>query len=207
MTTLVLARHGETIWHADDRYAGSSDIPLTSLGERQALRLADWASTADLRGVWSSDLVRAGRTAEPCAAAAGLTMRVDPRLREVDFGDAEGMNGEEIEARFPGAYQAFERDPIAHHLPGGEAPDAATERALTGLRDICTAQPDGRVLVVGHGTLIRLVLCRYLGIPLEDYRRRFPTMRNCSLTEIRIIDDEAGVISFNETPMAETDRP
>jgi probable phosphoglycerate mutase len=205
MTTLVLTRHGETVWHAEDRYAGSSDIPLTPRGERQAQLLANWSSTAGLQGVWSSDLVRARRTAEPCAAAAGVTMKVDARLREIDFGRAEGLNAEEIHTRFPGAYEAFERDPVGHHLPDGERPERGADRALEGLRDMCAEWPDGRLLVVCHGTLIRLVLCRLLGLPLPDYRRRFPVMRNCGLIEVEIVDDEAGLLAFNETPVTGPD--
>ena len=72
MTDLVLVRHGETVWHAENRYAGVSDVALTPRGEEQAARLARWARTAGLVAVWSSPLSRARRTAQGCAGAADL---------------------------------------------------------------------------------------------------------------------------------------
>ena len=65
MTRLVLVRHGETIWHAENRYAGSSDIPLSPRGLEQAEQLAKWASRADLAAIWISPLRRARETAGP----------------------------------------------------------------------------------------------------------------------------------------------
>ena len=74
MTTLYLARHGETEWHAEHRYAGVSDVPLTARGLEQAAALAEWASTAGLAAIVASPLSRARRSAEPAAQAAGLQL-------------------------------------------------------------------------------------------------------------------------------------
>lgn len=197
MTDLVLVRHGETVWHADDRYAGVSDVALTERGERQAARLAEWAGGADLAAVWCSDLDRARRTADPCAAAAGVEPVVDGRLRELDFGEAEGMTKGELAEEHPDALAAFRADPVADHLPGGEDPVACAQRFTACLDDVVAAHPDGRVLVVAHGTAIRLALCHALGLPLGDYRRVFPVVGNCSLTVLRRDGDDAGLVQWN----------
>ena len=60
--------------------------------------------------------------------------------------------------------------------------------------------PDGRVLVVAHTTAIRLALCELIGVPLRDYRRIFPLVGNCALTEIRLTRDETALLEFN-TPI------
>lgn len=197
MTELVLVRHGETVWHAENRYAGSSDVPLTEQGATQALRLAEWARTAGLTALWCSPASRAILTAEPVAETTGLVPEVDPRLRELDFGKGEGRTVEEMAREFPAALEAFRGDPVAHHLPGGEHPQAAVDRALDCFRDIEAAEPRGRVLVVAHTTLLRLVLCHLLGIPLRDYRRVFPYLRNTGLTVVRFEDGEAALLEFN----------
>ncbi|GAA5144285.1 alpha-ribazole phosphatase [Pseudonocardia eucalypti] len=184
MTVLVLARHGETVWAEGNRYAGGSDVELTPNGEAQARQLAEWARTAELTGIWSSDLQRARLTAEACAEVTGLPVKVDARLRELDFGRGEGLTPEEMAAAFPDALDAFHRDPVANPLPGGEDPVGALERFTQSLDDIAEADPDGRVLVVAHGTVIRLRLCRLLGAPPREYRRLFPSMINCARTEI-----------------------
>ncbi|XAS67684.1 histidine phosphatase family protein [Micrococcaceae bacterium Sec5.7] len=200
MTRITLVRHGETIWHAENRYAGRSDIALTPRGVEQASQLARWAGTAGLTGVWSSDLSRARRTAEGCAETTGHELNIDPRLRELDFGEGEGMTGSEMEAKFPAARKAFQTDPAAFPLPGGEDPAGAAARFIDCLHDIAGEQPGGRVLVVAHTTAIRLALCRLLGIPLSEYRRVFPSLGNCALTTIRLDDGHAGLLQYN-TPL------
>lgn len=186
MTDLVLVRHGETVWHAENRYAGLTDVPLTEEGHRQAAALADWAKSAGLAAVWSSPLSRARRTAEPAAAACGLTPQLDERFRELDFGEGDGLTRAEMRESFPERLDAFLADPVGHHLPGGEDPRLAVERATAALHDIACSHPEGRVLVAAHSTLVRLVLCHLLGIRLADYRRVFPELHNGTLTELRL---------------------
>ncbi|WP_084960993.1 histidine phosphatase family protein [Thermoactinospora rubra] len=200
MTRLVLVRHGESVWHAENRYAGVSDIALTPRGLRQAEQLADWAGTARLSGIWTSTLSRARVTAQASAERTGLVPQVDERLRELDFGDAEGLTRTEMSRRFPEALDAFHADPVACHLPGGEDPVKAAERFTECLADIAVRHPGGRVLVVAHTTAIRLALCRLIGIPLREYRRVFPFLRNTALTEIKLEDGHAAVLEYN-TPL------
>lgn len=201
MTYLVLVRHGETIWHAENRYAGISDIVLTDKGRRQANELAGWARTARLDAVWASSLSRARVTAQPSADSSGLPLVVDERLRELDFGVAEGLTTGEMNERFPRVLDDFRRDPVANHFPEGEEPAIAADRFVGALRDVTARHPTGRVLVVAHTTVIRLALCQLIGVPLSEYRRLFPFVRNCGLTEIRIRDGEVAVMEFN-TPIA-----
>ena len=198
MTNLVLVRHGETVWHAENRYAGVSDVALTSRGEEQAARLAAWARTAGLAAVWSSPLSRARRTAEACAG--DVPLEVDARLRELDFGEGEGLTSAEMTQRFPEARAAFLDDPAAHPLPGGEDPVAAANRFTECLQEIAADLPGGRVLVVAHSSAIRLALCRLIGVPLSEYRRLFPRLRNCALTEVRLRDGRVALLQFNTPP-------
>jgi len=200
MTNLFLVRHGETVWHEENRYAGVSDIALTPKGLGQAGQLARWAQTAKLSGVWASNLNRAQVTAQACAETTGLRVQTDERLRELDFGDGEGLTTSEMARQFPAALHAFHADPVADHLPGGEEPAAAARRFIDALWDIAQRHPDGRVLVVAHTTAIRLAFCQLIGAPLGDYRRLFPFVRNCGLTEIRLEDGQVAVMEFN-TPI------
>jgi probable phosphoglycerate mutase len=200
MTHLVLVRHGETEWHAENRYAGVSDISLTARGLEQAQHLATWAKAAGLATVWTSTLTRAQLTATACAEAIGVPLHVDGRLRELDFGHGEGLTSAEMHEQFPEALQAFRADPVADHLPGGEDPTEAVRRFTGCLYDLVDRYPDDRVLVVAHTTAIRLALCELIGAPLRDYRRIFPSVRNCALTEIRLTREEAALLEFN-TPI------
>ncbi|WP_102142270.1 histidine phosphatase family protein [Mycobacterium hubeiense] len=200
MTQLVLTRHGETVWHAENRYAGRSDIALTERGVEQARLLGEWARHAGLTALWCSPLGRARDTAARVADTTGLATQVDERLVELDFGDGEGLTTAEMRHKFPDAFDAFVADPVANHLPGGEDPRDAVARMLACLNEICVAEPDGKVLIVGHTTVLRLVLCQLLGIPLANYRRLFPFMRNAGLTMLRLRDGQTALLEFN-TPI------
>jgi broad specificity phosphatase PhoE len=181
MTTLYLARHGETEWHAEHRYAGSSDVPLTAHGLDQATVLAEWAPTAGLAAIVASPLSRARRSAEPAAAATGLPLRIDPRLVEIDFGAGEGMSPGELASTYPDDWAGFQRRPARHPLPGGEPGVDGIARAMPALDDLATEFADSRVLVVMHATLMRLLVCELVGIDPDQYRDVFPVVENCAL--------------------------
>jgi broad specificity phosphatase PhoE len=197
MTNLVLVRHGESVWHAENRYTGRSDIALTEQGQHEAELLGHWASVTQLDAIWISDLARTYDTAVPSARATGLQPYIDTRLRELDFGDGEGHTKAELRKLFPNAWKAFLDNPADHPLPGGEDPYKAAERAVSCFRDIVQTYPEGKVLVVFHSTLLRLSLCKLLGIPLRNYRTTFSFVRNCALTEIKIQDDKTSLVMFN----------
>jgi broad specificity phosphatase PhoE len=197
LTHLILVRHGESIWHQENRYVGSSDIGLSPRGYRDAELLGDWARTARLDALWASSLLRTQETARPVARVTGLEPHIDARLRELSFGQGEGRTRAEMEQLFPEALKAFTADPAAHPLPGGEDPRAATERGVACLHDIAEMYPEGRVLVVTHSTLLRLALCQLLDLPLARYRNVFPIVYNCTLTEINLTGKRASLLMFN----------
>ena len=199
---LVLTRHGQTVWHAENRYAGVSDVDLTDEGRAQAVRLAVWATGARLDGIVSSPVRRARETAGPVAHAVGLTVTVVDDLREIDFGTAEGRTMDDLAAVDPRMVAHFRADPVAHHFPGGEPPAKAAERAVRALRGVAADHAGRTVLVVAHNTLVRLALCRLLGIDLNRYRRVFPRLDNAALTTLALSrEGDAALLSFN-VPLA-----
>ncbi|WP_253768284.1 histidine phosphatase family protein [Goodfellowiella coeruleoviolacea] len=202
-TELVVVRHGETVWHAENRYAGRSDVELTDTGLAQAAELGAWASTADLVGLFCSPLRRSRRTALAVTERTGIQPVVDERLTELDFGAGEGLTSAEMAQQLGAARDRFVADPVAHHLPGGEDPVLAARRGLAGLVAAAETAPGGRVLVVAHNTLLRLVLCEVLGIPLSRYRRAFPSVGNCRGARLRYRDGEFGLLALNE-PLTST---
>ncbi|MFC8228888.1 histidine phosphatase family protein [Streptomyces sp. NPDC057287] len=195
---VFLVRHGESVWHEENRYAGVSDIELSEHGRAQAAGLASWAGRADLTAVWSSPMRRCRETAEGCADRAGLPLVLEPQLRELDFGVAEGMTRAELREHLPGVLKAFEADPVGSHFPEGEDPVAAGERYADVLGGLRAGHQEGRVLVVAHSTAIRLALCRLLGIPLRDYRRVFPHLANCAVNELVLRDGTPSLLALNQ---------
>ncbi|MCZ4603087.1 histidine phosphatase family protein [Streptomyces sp. Lzd4kr] len=196
--TLLLARHGQTVWHAENRYAGVSDVSLTDTGRAQADALGRWAAAHPVDAIWTSPLSRAVITADPACRALGLTPHREPGLRECDFGVLEGRTLAEFAAQEPAAAEAFRTDPVANPFPGAEDPSAAAGRGAAALRRIAAAHPGERVLVVAHNTLLRLVLCTLLSIPAGEYRRVFPRLRNAAISELLVKSDgSAALLSLN----------
>ncbi|MFC8245751.1 histidine phosphatase family protein [Streptomyces chartreusis] len=196
--TLLLARHGQTVWHAENRYAGVSDVSLTDTGRAQADALGRWAAAHPVDAIWTSPLSRAVITADPACRALGLTAHREPGLRECDFGVLEGRTLAEFAAQDPAAAEAFRTDPVANPFPRAEDPSAAAERGAAALRRIAAAHPGERVLVVAHNTLLRLVLCTMLSIPAGEYRRVFPRLRNAAISELLVKSDgSAALLSLN----------
>ncbi|MCX4990912.1 MULTISPECIES: histidine phosphatase family protein [unclassified Streptomyces] len=196
-TTLLLARHGQTVWHAENRYAGVSDVPLTDEGRAQAEALGRWAAAHPVDAIWTSTVSRAVATAEPACRALGLVPQREPALRECDFGVVEGRTLAEFEAENPVRAKAFRADPVSYPFPEAEDPRTAAARGTRALRHIAAAHPGERVLVVAHNTLLRLVLCSALSIPLGEYRRVLPSLGNAAITELRVEDGSAALLSLN----------
>lgn len=198
-TLLVLTRHGQTVWHRENRYAGVSDIDLTATGREQAAQLAQWAQAHRPDAIVCSPVRRAVETAAPSAQVLGLTPTVVPDLREVSFGVAEGRTLAELEADDEDMVRRFRHDPVAHPFRDADQPAGAATRGAAALRQVAADHAGRTVLVVAHNTLLRLALCSLLGIDVSSYRTVFPRLDNGTLTDLRIAvkDGAASLLSFN----------
>jgi broad specificity phosphatase PhoE len=148
---LVAVRHGRTAWNAEGRFQGHADPPLDDVGQATARVLAEQWAGPGIALVACSDLTRAVQTAAPLAAACALQVTVDPRLREVDVGDWEGLRPPEIEARFPAQWEAWNAGADIRR-GGGETRAEASHRVAAALLDLsATIAPASTVVVVGHG--------------------------------------------------------
>lgn len=197
--SLLLARHGQTEWHHDNRYAGRSDIALNGVGHREAEILARRAREEEPASVICSQLTRAIDTARPVAAACGVELEIEERLREVDFGAWEGKTLEEVREDNPDQVDKFERNPDNAPFPNGEPlPDAAA-RALEVYRELHQRYGGQKVLVIAHNTLLRLSLCAMLEVPLRNYRKRLPRIVNAAVSEVRFVSEEGALYSLNDS--------
>jgi len=153
---LWLIRHGETEWSLAGRHTSRTDLPLTYEGELQAVAIGKLLADRTFERVLSSPSRRAADTAR--LAGFGPRLATEDSLTEVDYGDYEGLTTLEIQDRAPG-WELF-RD----GAPGGDTPEAMTERA----DGIVASLEDGstNTLVFGHAHRFRSIAARYLGLPL-----------------------------------------
>ena len=158
MTVLLLVRHGETDWNAAGRLQGHTDRPLNDDGRRQAKELADRLAGEGADAIYASDLVRAKETAEIVGERLGLTVVIDPDLREKDWGTWEGLTGDER------AHVEFE----------GESTEDHRDRVMGAVRRIVARHPEQRIVVVTHGGSLRRIQAAVNGV--AD-----PVIENCAV--------------------------
>lgn len=175
-TTLLLLRHGESVWNAEGRWQGQSGTGLTETGRQQAADVARELAIDPPAAVYASDLQRTRETAAIVAGVLDLPVTLDDRLREIDVGEWAGLTRDEVTARFPGATRW--RD--------GESHEAMGSRVVAGLRAIAAAHDGKRVLIVTHGGPIRAAWIECEGA--FDGRE----ISNCHVEFVRV---EAGKMS------------
>jgi alpha-ribazole phosphatase len=165
VTHIALLRHGET--QGGSRLRGRLDDPLTAMGWEQmwtAVGQADRKRTWD--AIIASPLARCADFAQALSERQGIPLHLDRRLVEMDFGAWEGQTAADLMATDAGALGRFWADPLANTPPGGETLMAFASRVLAAWRDILDQEPSERLLVIGHGGVIRVILCQALGHPL-----------------------------------------
>lgn len=178
-TRLYLIRHGATTLSAEDRFAGSTDVPLSDEGQHQAQCLARRLADDDIGAVYASPLTRTVQTATILALPHNLTLNLREGLREISHGRWEELRRPEVEERFPGEYEAWEVDPFTFAPEGGESGVAVLARALPVIREIVLTHAGQNVVVVSHKATIRLLLCSLLGVDARGYRDRFDQSPAC----------------------------
>jgi broad specificity phosphatase PhoE len=176
---IYLFRHGETVWNAEKRAQGHLDSPLTEAGRAQARamgvalgrELARAGYEPPMVLVRSSPLGRVRETLALAAEAAGLAHDEtchDHRLREMSWGDWDGLNLPEIEARWPGQIAARRLDHWNYTPPNGENYIMASARARLALEDLVALAADRPVAVFAHGAIGRVLRGLFIGAPQGD---------------------------------------
>lgn len=167
MTKIIFVRHGQTEWNVLGRYQGQTDVALSPLGIEQAEKLAAHFPVDKIEAVYSSDLARAMTTARCVADRFGLTVEPRPELRELNFGDWEGLTYDEIVAKWPDALENFFQHPDVLEIPHGESFPKLRERALACVEEIVSRHPDQTVAVFAHGAILRTILTAALHMDLQ----------------------------------------
>jgi probable phosphoglycerate mutase len=198
---LVLVRHGRTAWNLEGRAQGHTDVSLDATGRAQARAVAPHLAAMRPVALWASDLTRARETAEYVAAATGLTVRCDRRLREFDVGLRAGLTIPEFAERFPAEHASWAAGHVTGGVPGAETPGQVTGRMVPALREILAGTPAGATsLVVAHGAALRVSLAVLLGWP-DGLDVTLRGMDNCGWTTVE--DDPVRgrlrLSSYNET--------
>ncbi|MCP5419447.1 MAG: alpha-ribazole phosphatase [Gammaproteobacteria bacterium] len=188
ITVIDLLRHGEP--EGGRRYRGSLDDPLSASGWEQ-MRAAIHLCQPTWQVIVSSPLRRCAEFAQELADRHRLPLEIDSGLREMSFGVWEGRTPAEILLVTPEAQERFWRDPIRHPPPDGENLLSFQTRVVSAWHDLLGRHTGRRILLVGHGGMIRIVLCHILEIPLRRLWRLEVPYANLSRIRVHGQGDEA----------------
>ena len=167
MSRLLLVRHGDTELNSAERYWGHSDVKLSAAGLSQAERLRDRLAIEKIDAVYSSDLRRASVTAETIASRHQLAVITCAELREINFGELEGLTFDEVSQLYPEVTRLWvERNPALKY-PGGESIDEFSKRVSKFLGRLEEHAEDETILIVAHSGVLRTLICLLLGIELQ----------------------------------------
>jgi broad specificity phosphatase PhoE len=186
MTTVYLARHGESDWNVERRWQGHADRPLTERGREQAARLAERLADVELDAIYASDLRRAWETAEAVARSRGIEVVRLPELREVDVGSWCGFTRDECAELYPDAFARWQAG--GSGWDNGESYEDMGERIVAAIRRLAVEHAGGTILVVSHGGPIRAVHAHALGVDIATHRRTGPVEPNARLSAVAVED-------------------
>jgi len=190
---LLLVRHATA--EGNGRFLGQRDVPLSAAGRRELRLLCEKCSRYSIRAVYSSDLLRARQTADAVATRLGLQVQVRPALREMHFGEWEGLSWNQIAKRYPKLSAVWmERFP-RRSIPGAESLSQFEKRIAAGIREVVAANQGQSAVIVTHAGVIRFTLGKVLGLPARNVFRL--AQNSCALNVIEYSQDGAVVRLVN----------
>lgn len=188
--TFYIVRHGQTVWNVEGRFQGHEDSPLTALGEIQAKKVGEILKEVDFTEAYSSDLLRAKRTAEFITLEKNIAVKTTEILRERTYGSYEGKTRQELKMLL----EEYEKLGMDEKFKQGfgvgvESDEMLSGRFITFLREVALAYPNKNILIVCHGGIMRSLLI-HLGFGNYD------TMRHYAIKNGAIIKLESDGVDF-----------
>jgi len=196
MGRLFLVRHGETELNSSERYWGRTDVALNADGLRQAERLRERLAGEKIDAIYSSHLKRAMVTAQTIASAHQLEVVICPELREIDFGQLEGLTFNEINQLYPEIVRRWFEGSSQLVYPGGESLAELEERVRRFRSRLDKHSEKESILVVAHNGVLRTLICQLLG--WETSKRWQIRLNLGSLTIVETYPEGARLALLND---------
>lgn len=194
---LTLVRHGETAHNRDGLGLGREDAQLTDLGLRQTDAAVERLAPEPANRILTSPLTRASTIARGLAERTGASLEVREELTEMDVGETEGLPFAEMRVRFPAFLEAWRApDPADVVMPGGESLAQVAARLEPLVDELHAFPDDSRVVVVSHNFVLRLLICRLLGLEIAAFRAFSVGLASVSTLSLRA--GQASLRSLND---------
>ena len=196
MTKFILVRHGQSKSNEGGFLAGVTDVPLSTLGEKQAKAVGEYVlKTYNVDVVYSSPLERACNTVKDVADDLNLPIIKEDALREFDFGKLEGLTLEDIKLNHDNAYSKWASDPGVFVPDGGESMTNLQNRVVKKLKEIAAIEGEKTVLIGSHSSVIRALQCYVQKLPLTKMKNT-PWVVNGSIAEFNFDGEDFYIIKY-----------
>jgi alpha-ribazole phosphatase len=196
LTKVIFIRHGQTSWNKEKKYQGHSDISLNETGFRQAELVGKRLAKEKVNAIYSSDLLRACQTAELIAQYHALPVIRKQDLREINFGEWEGLTYQEIMNSWPEILTTMYSQPSKTCPPQGENFDRVRQRVSRALQQCIVKHQNETIVIVSHGGTMRVILCAALGIDLD--KMWFIRQDSTAINIIQYFDHQVVVSLVND---------
>lgn len=198
MLKLYLIRHGETIWNMECKTQGCKNIELSQKGVLQGRLIAEKLKmrNEDFKKIFTSDLDRCYLTSSFIANELNVDIEIDSNLREMSFGEWEGLTIEKIKELYNEEYKNWRKHPYESSIPKGEDLSKVQERCLKAVNKIMKRYDNGSIVIVSHSVAIKTIILGLLGIDLKHFYSI--TLRNASMNIFEFRDYGPVLVSLND---------
>ncbi|WP_130806359.1 histidine phosphatase family protein [Senegalia massiliensis] len=197
MTKLYLTRHGQTQWNIEARFQGQMGSPLTQKGIKDAENLRDRLKEVEFQAIYSSPQSRAYDTANIIKGDRKINIITDDRLKEMNFGDWEGIKGDEIKKKYFKMFDNLWNSPMDYKPNSGESYKDVYNRVIPAIEDI-KKQHDGKVLIVAHGIVLAIIMMYVEGRTIDNLWKE-QVLPNTSLTIVEAENDKFDIKMYGDT--------
>ena len=195
--TFYIVRHGQTNWNILGKTQGHGNSDLTQKGENQALELAKSIKEYPIDYIYSSDLGRAVQTSQIISNEIGIKVNKTQALREMGFGDWEGLLIDEIKKNHAKTYEIWRNQPHLVNIPNGENLHIIKDRVDNFIKDLNEKYDNKHILLVSHSVTVRVMLLSFLNSEMENiYRIK---QDNTALNIVEYRDYGPVIIKMNDT--------
>jgi broad specificity phosphatase PhoE len=202
---IILVRHGQTAWNAEEVFRGRIDIELDETGLKQTELLGEYLSSRKLETIYSSPLRRAIQTAEAITRHHELSAEIAHGLNDMDFGEWQGLTLEEVRNRYNKLLEQWVSKPHVVQMPSGESLDDVRQRALAFMNQVVEKHEGKEIVLVSHRVVNKVLICALLGLDNSHFWNiRLDT---CGMTTFEFSNGQFVLVEHNNTSFLEPLKP
>jgi len=206
MTILYLTRHGQTEWNLQARFQGHMGSPLTEKGINNAKNLSDKLKEVEFSKIYSSPQKRAYDTAEIIKRDKDIEIITDDRLKEMNFGEWEGVKAEKIKKNHSQMFDNLWNNPLDYSIESGESYQDVYDRVIPVIEEIKNKYDDNdKVLLVAHGIVLAIIMMYIQGRSIDNLWKE-KVLANTSLTIVEAKNDEFDIKLYGDTSHFEVEK-